>query len=323
MNDLRSPVEDHPYRQSPRMAQEEYAQNEYEQYPLFERIRYSRWFPLGSVFAAIILFSAIVSYAYKQGTSVDADVNAPIIEAESASYKEKPADPGGMDVPFQDAVVFDQLQDKNKTAENETVESLLPPPEQALTNTADAPAAPATTPTTKTEAPSSDTEETAIETADTQDIPPANASDNAGNVATAITETEPSETDANIVTTAEVPEPSAPVTTATAPTNNNLAKTLDKTAPASAPASARIESGSYRIQLGAFREESAARAAWAKFKQQHASQLGSVTPQFPRADLGEKGVFYRVQGVNLSKASADDLCRSINAAKGGSCLVVK
>jgi hypothetical protein len=92
---------------------------------------------------------------------------------------------------------------------------------------------------------------------------------------------------------------------------------MTEVAPASAPATTKITGGDYRIQMGAFRDEAAARAAWGKFQKEFSSQLTSVTPAFPRADLGAKGTFYRVQGTNLSKASADELCRSLNAARTG------
>ena len=51
MNDLRSPLEDRPYRP----AAQDNLSHDYEM-SLFDRIRYSRWFPLGSVFAAVLIF---------------------------------------------------------------------------------------------------------------------------------------------------------------------------------------------------------------------------------------------------------------------------
>jgi hypothetical protein len=84
---------------------------------------------LASVLAAVIVFSAIVSYAYKQGSQSGENATTPIITADSSdTVKEKPENPGGMEVPFQDAVVFDQLQ--KDTEGKETVENLLAPPEQ-------------------------------------------------------------------------------------------------------------------------------------------------------------------------------------------------
>ncbi|MDB5478391.1 MAG: hypothetical protein JWM96_886 [Alphaproteobacteria bacterium] len=329
MNDLRSPREDRPYqpstRQSPRLNQDD-TQNygdDFQGYSSFDRIRQSRWFPLASVFAALLIFSAIVSYAYKQGSQTGVNATTPIVEASNEDYKEKPKNAGGMDVPFQDAVVFDNLQNKDQTASKDTVESLLPPPEEAVSDTPAATTAPV------------------AETAKTENIPSAPAaqqSEDAPAVTTTTTTTTtapvapavPAETPAvaNTAVTTETltSTPATPLKTADAPAKKAPeadVKKLASVAPASAPATAKIETGSYKIQLGSFRDEAAARAAWSKFQQQFHSQLSSVSPQFPRADLGAKGVFYRVQGTNLSKASADDLCRSLNAAKAGSCIVTK
>jgi len=334
MNDLRSPIEDRPYRSNAHyQQQEEYVQNEYQEYSRFDRIRYSRWFPLGAVITAVLVFGVIIAYAYNQGSETGVNATTPVVTADTSSYKERPADPGGMDVPFQDAVVFDNLQDKNKPAGGESVESLLPPPEQPLNeklaqNAAPVTAEPAIIKTDEPQAPAPPQV--------TAEAPAAGLTtpgDNAGNIAATIEASEP----ANTAVAETVPATgttisenmAAPETTtvktevSSTPTNNTLAKKLDKTAPASAPAKTRIEAGDYRIQLGSFRDETAARTAWGKFKSQFSSQLGSVTPQFPRADLGDKGVFYRAQGVNLSKTSADELCRSINAAKSGSCIVTR
>lgn len=346
MNDLRSPLEDRPYRPSARPMQDDDVMSTSEYYRTkFETIRQSRWFPLASVLAAVLIFSGVVSYAYKQGSQTGSNATTPIVEASNESYKEKPANPGGMDVPFQDAIVFDNLQNKDQTASAEKVESLLPPPEQPVAATTDA-AAPATTttttaattPETPAAAPATDavaqelaktetkTEATTTETAAATPAATTTATTPATTTAAAapvVTETAP--VAAATTTVAETPK-AVPAKTETVKTAaiapKAVAKKMDSVAPASAPATTKIQSGTYRIQLGAFRDEPTARAAWTKIQKQFSSQLTSVKPAFPRADLGAKGIFYRVQGVNLSKVTADELCRSITAAKG-TCIVTK
>jgi cell division protein FtsN len=296
MNDLRSPLEDRPYRANTTRSDERViATSEYYR-TKFGRIRQSRWFPLGSVLAAVIVFSAIVSYAYKQGSQSGENATTPIIVADSSATVEKPENPGGMEVPFQDAVVFDQLQ--KDTEGKETVENLLAPPEQPATTTTTAEATVTTPAATTTETPVAETTTT-----------PA---------APTVTETPAAPATTTTTTTA-----ATTTTTTPAPATAPEVKKMTEVAPASAPATTKITGGDYRIQMGAFRDEAAARAAWGKFQKEFSSQLTSVTPAFPRADLGAKGTFYRVQGTNLSKASADELCRSLNAARAGSCMVVR
>jgi cell division septation protein DedD len=298
MNDLRSPLEDRPYRANTTRSDERViATSEYYR-TKFGRIRQSRWFPLGSVLAAVIVFSAIVSYAYKQGSQSGENATTPIIVADSSATVEKPENPGGMEVPFQDAVVFDQLQ--KDTEGKETVENLLAPPEQPAAATT------ATTTAETTTAPAAATTETPV----------------AAETTTTTTTPTVTETPAAPVTTSTTTTTAA-TTTTPAPATAPEVKKMTEVAPASAPATTKITGGDYRIQMGAFRDEAAARAAWGKFQKEFSSQLTSVTPAFPRADLGAKGTFYRVQGINLSKASADELCRSLNAARAGSCMVVR
>jgi len=378
MNDLRSPMEDRPYRsterQSARLDQDDatYSTSEYYR-TKFGSIRQSRWFPLASVFAAVLVFSGFISYAYKQGTQSGVNATTPVVEADKTDYKQKPANPGGMDVPFQDAVVFDQLQNKDqKTASGDKIESLLPPPEQPVAQTADAKAAaPATTEAPKTaEATSSSTTPATSQTATatnatpaadatkTAAATPATAQTNATPAAPATTETTTiaSAPEAKPVTTEAAAPADEPVTTTktetTAPTASQktvaktktasttaastaataaaaksataaVAKKMASVAPASAPANTKITSGAYRVQLGAFRDQNAAHAAWSKLQKEFSAQLSGVSAEFPRADLGTKGTFYRVQGVKLSKASADEICRTINSTKSGSCIVAK
>src|SRR5690606_27806100 len=84
----------------------------------------------------VVIFGSIISYAYKQGSQSGVNATTPIVQASNDSYMEKPSNPGGMDVPFQDAIVFDQLQtDSQKTASADTIESLLPEAEQPVAKT--------------------------------------------------------------------------------------------------------------------------------------------------------------------------------------------
>ena len=318
MNDLRSPLEDRPYRPATRSLQDDRVISTPEYYrSKFDALRQSRWFPLASVAAAVIVFGGIISYAYDQGSQSGTNATTPIVQASNEDYKEKPANPGGMDVPFQDAVVFDQLgANTQQTASAQTVESLLPDAEKPVD-------------TTTTASTATDAKDAAKATKDQQTAAAAtNAKEttlqqNAADITAAT-----AETNTNATTTATTTTPSEKLTTAstaqsTAKSTDEIAKKMDEVAPASAPATTKIQSGTYKIQLGAFRDETAAKAAWTKFQKEFNSQLSGVTPAFTKADLGAKGTFYRVQGVNLSKATADELCRSINSAKSGSCIVAR
>jgi hypothetical protein len=80
--------------------------------------------------------------------------------------------------------------------------------------------------------------------------------------------------------------------------------------------------GSYFVQLASITDQSRATGEWKKLQKSHA-QLSAVNYRVKRADLGAKGVYYRIQAGPFSKASANELCGTIKASKPGACLVTK
>lgn len=63
-------------------------------------------------------------------TPRDRQLSVPVVHAEDKPIKVKPQDRGGMDVPNQDKLIYDQMAAKNPSQQPER---LLPPPEQAQT----------------------------------------------------------------------------------------------------------------------------------------------------------------------------------------------
>jgi hypothetical protein len=95
------------------------------------------------------------------------------------------------------------------------------------------------------------------------------------------------------------------------------AKPAAKEPPAAAPAKS-VPSGPVRIQLGSLRSPEAAKDEWARLKREHPDTLGKLTAVAVRADLGDKGVWYRVQTqVFDDAAAADRLCADLKKQKIG------
>ena len=76
-------------------------------------------------------------------------------------------------------------------------------------------------------------------------------------------------------------------------------------------------SGDGRVQLGAYRSEEEAQEAWEKAHIKH-KELSDKQPTIIRADLGEKGIFYRLRVTGL--ADPKGLCAALTA-KGQACLI--
>ena len=97
------------------------------------------------------------------------------------------------------------------------------------------------------------------------------------------------------------------------------APTQDAAEPASAPAAP----DGFVVQISSQRSEAQAKSAYAGLQKRFPSVLGDLQPNIQQADLGEKGVFFRVRvGPYPSRAEAIEVCEALQAA-GGSCFVTR
>ena len=82
-------------------------------------------------------------------------------------------------------------------------------------------------------------------------------------------------------------------------------------------------SGSYLVQLSSQRSEAEAQSSFRALQAKFPDQLGSRSPIIRRADLGDKGVFYRaLVGPFTTSEEASRFCGNYKAA-GGNCIVPK
>jgi cell division protein FtsN len=80
-------------------------------------------------------------------------------------------------------------------------------------------------------------------------------------------------------------------------------------------------SGGYLVQISSQRNEADAQASFRALQSKFSSVLGSHSPVIRRADLGEKGVYYRAMvGPFGSSDEASQFCGSLKSA-GGQCIV--
>jgi hypothetical protein len=113
-------------------------------------------------------------------------------------------------------------------------------------------------------------------------------------------------------------EPSAPAQAATTDTRTRVAATNPvQTAP---PAGAST-GGGYVVQVSSQRSEADAQASFRALQSKFPTVLGSQSPLIKRADLGEKGVYYRAMvGPFGSADEASQFCGNLKTA-GGQCVV--
>ncbi|BBK43772.1 hypothetical protein STVA_37920 [Allostella vacuolata] len=294
--------------------------------------RRARPWLIGVVALAVIgTFCGIVWYAYTQGLSQGRGGSLPILRADPSPIRERPAEPGGMKVPHQDKLVYDQVARAPSSAP--MVERMLPPPETPIarpvaprTSVAPPPSAPVTpvtpiappmaaaptpppaapvqpaTPPSARPSPPAPAAQAPSQLAPTQLAPPAGL------------RPPPSAPSA----TTPLPQP-APPPAAAAP-----APPPPAAPPAASTAPAPIPGGAYRIQLAAVRSQESAQQEWEKMKAAHSAVLGRLSSQIVRVDLGEsRGVFYRIQaGPFGDPEAARRTCQALKD-RNVSCLVVR
>ncbi|MGE0119620.1 MAG: SPOR domain-containing protein [Dongiaceae bacterium] len=113
-------------------------------------------------------------------------------------------------------------------------------------------------------------------------------------------------------------KPAAPAAQPTAP------PTPPEAEPAAGPLPAADPAGAFAVQLASLPSEAEAAAAGGGLKARYPDLLGAVALQVRRADLGDKGIWYRVlAGPFAARKAATDLCARLHAAATpADCLVV-
>lgn len=81
--------------------------------------------------------------------------------------------------------------------------------------------------------------------------------------------------------------------------------------------------GDFVVQVSSQRSEEAARSAFSGLQRRFPSVLGNRSPDIARADLGARGVFYRVRvGPMETRVAAANFCETLKSA-GGDCIVAR
>jgi cell division septation protein DedD len=233
------------------------------------------WGVLGIV--GLLAIGAVVAWLGGDDDARDAGpAPAPLIKADPEPVKLRPEEPGGMEVPNRDKLVYRRLEG---LAEPPTVEKLLPEPEEPLP------------PPTAKPKPIPEPES-----------PPVVAAETASSSGMAATTAEP---------------PAAPderkMPAAAPPPADHPPSPVKATEPASV----------YQVQLVAVRKREQAEGMWDKLGRKYPDVFAKLEPEIVRADLGNKGVLYRLRAGPLdSEAAARSLCADLKRRKVD-CLVVR
>lgn len=284
---------------------------------------------LGKILPPLVLicafggFVALAIYAYKAGSQSVNEGELMVVEADKTPLKEKPEDPGGMQFPNQDKTIFETFSN-NQPAK---VERVLPTPEEPikepdaagtaswvndkLASSAGTPATPAAPAGVEQVFGNEDAAPVKEPEAPAQPPQVMNVQEELGKQAVG----------ADVAATpAAAPEPVTAAPVDLMPKSSVEEKPVVKAeAPVKKEApKAKPSAGKSLVQLGAYKSEADAKADFAKIQKKYAVLAGK-TPVINRADLGEKGVFFRLR---VSTDDAKALCSKLSAS-GQACMVVK
>lgn len=249
------------------------------------------------VLLAVGGFVGIVWHAYNQGKAGGGDGVVPLLKAEDSPTRVRPDQPGGMDVPNQDKLIYERLTPGSQMAAPQ-IERLLPPAEAPVAR----PQAPAPVPAPQ-----------APQAAAPTDLQPPPLGERQVTAAP-----QPQAVPSQPPIPVAPPAPSQAVPPSQAPQQSAQAP---RPTPAPAPQQqAAIPAGTARVQLGAVRSADAAQKEWARLQNANRDILGGMSMNVVTADLGERGIYYRIQAGPA--ADANDVCAKLKARNVG-CIVVR
>ena len=290
---------------------------------------HTRWILSGAL--GLLLIAAVGVAARHlivgEGGGPAAGSNIPVIKPDEKPIKTKPGpgDRGGMEVPNQDKLVY---QDLGKGDAKPEAEKLMPPAEKPQAPAVKAPPAPPAQETVSAAMPPANKEASgAIPAA------PAAPAASAPMSAPAAAPMPAAPPPPPAIAAAPPPSPPPPV----APAKEAAAKpaTVAAAAPppaptppapkaAAAPAKAPAASSTsgWQVQLAAMRSEAEAQTLWKKVQAANKDLLGDSSEEVVRADLGAKGIYYRLRVDVADEAAAKSLCAALAERKQG-CIVAR
>lgn len=258
-------------------------------------------------------FAALAYFAYHSGANtINAD-EMMVVEADGAPMKEAPTTPDGAEFANQDKTIYEVI---SPNGASQTSEKLLPEPEQPV---APSVAQPAPAQEVTAAAPTPEVKEVALATAPattaTYVAEPVAAPAKPVDTQTAAAATTAALAAAEPVKAAVETAPAKPVEKSFAAPQMVNEKPAIKTQ-AAAPEKVKAESkpkaekapvkasagGAYKLQLGAFKSEDEADAAWKKISGKYSAVL-SGAPTIVKAEVNG-GTFYRLRAGSFASADA-------------------
>ncbi|MFN3214571.1 MAG: SPOR domain-containing protein [Henriciella sp.] len=234
----------------------------------------------------LLIFAGVVWNTYRQGVRTT-EGGLPVIVSDSDNFKRSPDERGGVEVAGQDKAYYGSMDGLGDPALQKT--SARNPLDIRRRNAETLAGGPA-------------------------ELPPIEGADEAPKIVYA------EAVEADSIET----EPETPIQIAVAkPVRETVIDaTIQESSPSELSVSRFVAAGTYQVQLSALRSEDAAQSAWKSLQNTAPDLYAGAELDIQRADLGAKGVFYRLRiGSFADRATAKGFCADVKAT-GKDCMVV-
>lgn len=312
-----------------------------------------------SALVGALALGGALAYAYKTGSdSLVGSGEPPVIQADQRPVKAPPAEPGGKEFPNKNKLIYDRLQGEERAETERLVprqEEVAQRPDGRATDGSQVALA---TPPAAGGQTSSEVETAAprrvrtfvvrpdgtVVQPETDSAPAPQPAASAAPAVPGMSVVLPGAQQAGPQAPAvrqsaaqppaaeQAPADAAPPTPTAAPAPPSQPQVAARTparsepttaaAPRQQAAPAQQSAGTYVVQVAARKSQTDALAAFADLQQRYPSLLSGYRPIIERADLGDKGVWYRLRvGPMETRTVAASLCDKLKAAGMSSCLV--
>lgn len=243
---------------------------------------------------------ALLFVVFQQGVRTGGRNAPPVIVADTGPEKVKPEDPGGLEVPNQDKTVYDRVSGEDA----ERVEKLLPEPEEPVdisglrtSEAAETAGDESGMEETSASAPDEALKELPVQEPEAAASEVVNEVQNIGELIESLPDTE-----------------AEPIGNSVAEVDEGAVNRASGTIPAAT-------SGAFVVQVASFKGADLATGGWEALNRKNGDLLANLRPDIQLADLGERGVYYRLRiGPFATKAEAQALCTALKARRQD-CLV--
>jgi SPOR domain len=301
---------------------------------------------VGSALLGAVALGGALAFAYKQSGGAMGGGEPPVVQADSRPVKEVPQQPGGKEFPHKNKLIYERLQNGDQPEAERIV-----PRQEELAMPAMPGAAPGAAPMQPPAVATVDDPnaadggprrvKTLVVRPDGSVMPPPEAP--AAPQQAAPAEAAPAPAPQQQMAAAEPAMPAMPMPQA-APAPAPVAEAAPPPAAAPAPAAdpasvaaippkpkvatadvapAPSKPSQYVVQVGSKQNQTEALATFADMQQKYPTLLASYRPMVQKADLGAKGVWYRLRiGPIIDKSAATKLCGQLKSQGHPDCLVM-